>query len=156
MANEPLITIEGNVSREPDLRTLPNTGKPVLDLPVLQTPRRKRGDEWESLPPLAYDLTVFDEMAEYVARSLPKGTAVIATGRVRGVRTYQHNGETRVVTLVTVDTIGPSLRRATAEVVARQKGEVPAPFQSRGTSAPQQQQAGAGWPTAEPGAPWGA
>lgn len=158
MANEPIIYIEGNVARDPQLKQLEGSGKPVLDLSVLQTPSRKRGDEWEDLPTLAYDLTVWGPVAEHVARSLPKGTAVVARGRVRGVRTYESRGEIRVVTLVDVDSIGPSLKHATAEVVRRGPGQSPSPFQARPQGGQQQPSSdpwgaatGGGWPTATPG-----
>ena len=55
-------------------------------------------------------------MAENIAASLSKGNAVVATGRLR-CRTWETTeGDKRVTVEMTVDDIGPSLRRAVAKV----------------------------------------
>ena len=55
-------------------------------------------------------------MAENIAASLSKGTAVVATGRLR-CRTWEtKEGDKRSAVEMTVDDIGPSLRRAVAKV----------------------------------------
>ena len=55
-------------------------------------------------------------MAENIAASLAKGNAVVATGRLR-CRTWETTeGDKRVTVEMTVDDIGPSLRRAVAKV----------------------------------------
>ena len=55
-------------------------------------------------------------MAENIAASLAKGNAVVATGRLR-CRTWETpEGDKRVTVEMTVDDIGPSLRRAVAKV----------------------------------------
>ena len=132
MANEPRITVEGNVSWDPELRQTQN-GKRVTGIKVLQTPRKKQGEQWADQPTLEFELTLWDDEAEYAVTSLPKGTSVLAIGRLTGVETYQSKGETRIKHKVAVENIGPSLRKATAQVTRRARGEQ-APAQQQGVS----------------------
>ena len=65
-------------------------------------------------------------MAENIAASLAKGNAVVATGRLR-CRTWETTeGDKRVTVEMTVDDIGPSLRRAVAKVTKASREHAPA------------------------------
>src|SRR5699024_8985475 len=103
---------------------------------------------------------LWDEEAEYAVASLPKGTAVMVLGRVVGLDTYESQGETRAKVKVAVENIGPSLKRATAQVSRRSKGQGGA--QQSGTWGAQtaQEAPAQGWATQEPAQPadgaWGA
>ena len=56
------------------------------------------------------------DLGENIAASLAKGAAVVATGRLRA-RTWQaDDGTKRAAVEMTVDDLGPSLRRALAKV----------------------------------------
>ena len=60
--------------------------------------------------------SAWKELGEHIASSLPKGSRVIAQGRLKQ-RTYEtKEGESRTVVELEVDEIGPSLRYATAQV----------------------------------------
>lgn len=156
MAGEARIEIEGNIGRDPELRQA--AGKSVVGITVLVTGRRKRGDQWEDGETVAYECTLWEDEAENAVASLQKGTAVLVVGRLVGVDTYESQGETRAKVKVAVEAIGPSLKRATAQVSRRARGQgaVHAPQQQaggwgqpqQGFQAPQESQ---GWATAEPG-----
>lgn len=150
--NEAKITIEGNVARSPELRQT-GSGKQVTGVTVLVTGRRKQGDEWVDGETVAYECTLWDEEAEYAVASLPKGTAVVVLGRVVGLDTYESQGETRAKVKVAVENIGPSLKRATAQVSRRTRGQGGQGQQQSGSwGAPAAQEAPAqGWATSEPG-----
>lgn len=115
MANEPLITVVGNLTADPELRFTPS-GAAVANFTVASTPRTKQGDEWVDGEPLFLGCSVWREYAENVAESLQKGMRVIVQGRLKA-RSYEtREGEKRTVFELDVDEVGPSLRYATARV----------------------------------------
>ena len=65
--------------------------------------------------------------AENIAASLTRGSAVVATGRLR-CRTWEDKdgGAKRAAVEMTVDDIGPSLRRAVAKVTKATREHAPA------------------------------
>lgn len=115
--NEPLITVVGNVVVDPELRTS-QAGKPWVTFRVASTPRvrdRSSGN-WVDGETLWLGCRAFGEMAENIANSLTKGTRVIVQGRLSS-RSYTDNqGQQRTSLDLDVDSIGPELRFATAQV----------------------------------------
>ena len=116
MANEPTITIVGNLTADPELRYVSN-GVPVASFTVASTPREKNRDtgQWEDGEPMFVRCSVWRDHGENVAGSLTKGMRVIVQGRLQQ-RSYEHNGERRTSLELQVDEVGPSLRYATATV----------------------------------------
>lgn len=117
MANEPVTTITGNLTAEPELR-FTNEGRPVASFTIANTPRfPDRGTgQWKDGETWFVPCSAWGDMAENVITSLTKGAAVVATGRLR-CRTWQTGeGEKRARVELTVDEIGPSLRRNVAKV----------------------------------------
>ena len=114
MANEPLITVVGNLTADPELR-FTASGAPVANFTVASTPRTKQGDEWVDGEPLFLGCSVWREYAENVAESLQKGMRVVVQGRLKA-RSYEKDGQKRTVFELDVDEVGPSLRYATARV----------------------------------------
>lgn len=116
MAGEPIITVTGNLTADPDLRYV-SSGIPVANFTVASTPRTKNNQtgQWEDGEALFIRCSVWREYAENVAESLSKGMRVVVTGRLQ-VRSYEQNGERRTSIEMQVDEIGPSLRYATAQV----------------------------------------
>jgi single-strand DNA-binding protein len=117
MANEPVITVVGNLTADPELRTV-GSGNQVADFTVASTPRtfNRQTNQWDNGEPLFLRCSAWREMASNVQASLTKGTRVIVTGRLT-TRSYQANdGSTRQSLELRVDDIGPSLRFATARV----------------------------------------
>ena len=94
MAGEPILTVVGNLTADPELR-FTNAGVPVASFTVASTPRKKNQQtgDWEDGEPMFLRCSVWRDYAENVAESLTKGTRVMVTGRFT-VRSYQtNNGE---------------------------------------------------------------
>lgn len=125
MAGETIITIVGNLTRDPELRTL-NNGSTVVNFTIASSERRFNRDtnQWEDGDTLFLNCSAWDSshapLASNIANSLAKGMTVIAQGRL-AQRSYQaQDGTQRTVVELRVDQIGPSLRRATAQVARQQ------------------------------------
>lgn len=123
MAGETVITIIGNLTREPELRSTSN-GENVANFTIASSDRRfnRQTNQWEDGDTLFMNCSVWGGMAQHVAQSLHKGMRVIAQGRLQQ-RSYQaKDGTNRTVVEMQVDEIGPSLRNATAQVQKIQRG----------------------------------
>ena len=97
MAGETPITIVGNLTADPELRTTGNGGT-VVNFTIASTPR------------------TYSPMATNISQSLSKGMRVIAQGNLTQ-RSYQtQSGESRTVVELRVNEIGPALSRNTAQV----------------------------------------
>ena len=116
MANEPTITIVGNLTGDPELRTT-SSGQSVCNFTIASTPRtlNKQTQAWEDGEAMFVRCSVWREYGENVAQSLGKGMRVIVQGRLQQ-RSYEHNGERRTSLELQADEVGPSLRYATATV----------------------------------------
>ncbi len=121
MAGEPIITIVGNLTADPELRYV-SSGIPVASFTVASTPRtmNKQTQQWEDGEAMFVRCSVWREYGENVANSLTKGTRVVVTGRLQ-VRSYEHEGQRRTSIEMQVDEVGPSLRYATAQVQKTQR-----------------------------------
>jgi single-strand DNA-binding protein len=117
MANEPQLTMSGNLTGDPELRFLPN-GTAMVKFTVASTPRtlERASGQWKDGEPLFLSCTAWRDMAEHIAESLTKGTRVIVSGRLRQSRWQNDEGEKRSAYGLDVDEIGPSLRFAQAKV----------------------------------------
>lgn len=116
MAGEPVITIVGNLTGDPELRYV-SSGTPVASFTVASTPRslNRQTNQWEDGEAMFVRCSVWREYAENVAESLSKGMRVVVSGRMT-VRSYEYNGQQRTSIELQVDEIGPSLRYARAQV----------------------------------------
>jgi single-strand DNA-binding protein len=115
MANEPIITIVGNVGSEPDLKFTPS-GAAVCNFSVAVTPRRKTQDGWEDGDATWYRVNAWRGLAENIAESVPKGTRVIVQGRLENRKYESRDGGTGYSLEITADACGPDLMWATARV----------------------------------------
>jgi single-strand DNA-binding protein len=76
-----IAVITGNLTRDPELRSLPS-GTPVCDLRVAVNSRRKdQNGEWVDKPNY-FDVTVFGPQGENCATYLSKGRPVAVEGRL--------------------------------------------------------------------------
>ncbi len=116
MTGEPIVTIVGNLTGDPELRYV-SSGTPVASFTVASTPRtqNRQTGQWEDGEAMFIRCSVWREYAENVAESLLKGMRVVVTGRMT-VRNYEYNGERRTSIELQVDEVGPSLRYARAQV----------------------------------------
>ena len=126
MANETIITVVGNLTADPELRYTQN-GLPVANFTIASTPRTfdKNSNEWKDGETLFMRCSVWREFAENVAGSLHKGDRVVATGTLKPNTYETAQGEKRTTMQLDVDEIGPSLKRATAQVArtASERGQ---------------------------------
>lgn len=117
MAGETTITIVGNLTADPELRTL-QSGVNVVTFSIASTPRTfdKNQNQWVDAPALFMRCQAWRDLAAHIASSLTKGMRVVATGRL-SQRTYEdQTGVKHTVVEMTVDEIGASLRYATCQV----------------------------------------
>ena len=150
MANEPITTITGNLTDDPVLR-FTAAGRPVASFTIANTPRFPSRDtgEWQDGETWFVRCSAWGDMADNIATSLSKGQAVVATGRLR-CRTWEtDDGAKRAAVEMTVDDLGPSLRRAVAKVTKaiRERPD--------GTAAAQQQAGNGQQAASAPAAPAG-
>lgn len=157
MSGETVITVIGNLTADPELRWT-QAGAPVADFTVASTPRAydRNAGEWRDGDTLFMRCSVWRETAENVAESLRKGMRVIVQGRLTQRSYDTQQGERRTVVELQVDEVGPSLRRARAQVTRVQAQAASAPS----ASAPGSGGAGGWAPSAMLDAPqhdpWGA
>lgn len=124
MAGETVITIVGNLTADPELRTT-SAGAQVASFTIASTPRswNRNTNQFEDGQALFMRCSAWRDLATHCAQSLAKGMRVIAQGRLQQ-RSYQaQDGSNRTVVELQVDEIGPSLRYATAQVQKMQSGD---------------------------------
>jgi single-strand DNA-binding protein len=77
------VIITGNLTRDPELRSLPSSNNSVCSLRVACNGRRKNAaGEWEDQPNY-FDVTVWGAQGENCARFLSKGRPVAIDGRLQ-------------------------------------------------------------------------
>ena len=153
MAGDTVITVIGNLTADPELRWT-QAGAAVADFTVASTPRTydRNAGEWRDGDTLFMRCSVWRETAENVAESLRKGMRVIVQGRLTQRSYDTQQGERRTVVELQVDEVGPSLRRARAQVTRVQAQAASAPSASASASG-----GAAGWGQEAPQHdPWGA
>ena len=143
MSGEPIITIVGNLTADPELRYVAS-GTPVASFTVASTPRNlnKQTNQWEDGEAMFVRCSVWREYGENVAETLTKRMRVVVTGRLT-VRSYEYNGEKRQSIEMQVDEVGPSLRYARAQVQKVSRGQNAAQASQDRFSGPQTQNTGA-------------
>lgn len=137
----PYETIVGNLTADPKLRTTGNGSKVVnFRIAVNQRRRNKQTNQWEDGDVWFLNCNAWDGehhmLASNIAASLRKGMPVIACGRLHQREYQAKDGSSRSVVEMTVDHIGPDLRKSTVAVNRQQQ--------------PAQQQNGWGTPAAIP------
>lgn len=123
MAGETIITIIGNLTADPEIRTT-GSGASVASFTIASTPRtwNRSTNQFEDGQALFMRCSAWRDLATHCAQSLAKGMRVIAQGRLTQ-RSYEaKDGTQRTVVELQVDEIGPSLRYATAQVSKAQRG----------------------------------
>lgn len=154
MAGETVITVVGNLTADPEMRTTRN-GSTVANFSIAATPRvfDKQSNQWVDGDALFLRCSAWRDLATHCAQSLAKGMRVIAQGRLQQ-RSYQaQDGSNRTVIELQVDEIGPSLRYATAQVQKMQSGGYQGNANGGGYQQPQQAQQQSQAPADDP---WGA
>lgn len=123
MAGETVITVVGNLTADPEMRTTRN-GSTVANFSIAATPRvfDKQSNQWVDGDALFLRCTAWRDLATHCAQSLAKGMRVIAHGRLTQHSWEDEQHQKRTAVELQVDEIGPSLRYATAQVQKMQSG----------------------------------
>lgn len=110
---ETVITIVGNLTADPELRTT-GQGAQVASFTIANTPRQynRQTGQYEDGDALFLRCSAWNDLAQHCVRSLAKGMRVIAQGRLKQHSYQAQDGTNRTVVELTVDEIGPSLRYA--------------------------------------------
>ena len=137
---ETVITIVGNLTADPELRTT-GQGAQVASFTIANTARvyNKQTGQYEDGPALFMRCSAWRDMASHCAQSLAKGMRVIAQGRLQQHSYQAQDGTNRTVMELQVDEIGPSLRYATAQVsrISRKVPSTAIPPRRRQPSTPE-------------------
>ena len=120
------LTIIGNLTRDPELRSTPN-GVNVCDFTVAVNRRNRRDDQNQPEADF-FRVTAWRQLGENCARFLAKGRKVCVIGPV-SARSYTANdGSTRVSLEVTADDVEfLSSRYETGDAAPAQNAAAPAP-----------------------------
>ena len=120
---ESVVTITGNVSRDPELRFTPS-GVAVASLAVAVNHRRKEKgtDEWIEQVSF-YDVTCWNQLAENVSESIMKGARVTVVGRMEQQNWETPDGDKRSKLVVIAEEVAASLKWATCEISRNERGD---------------------------------
>jgi single-strand DNA-binding protein len=90
------VIITGNLTRDPDMGTLPGSGTTVCSLRVACNGRRKNNQtgQWEDQPNY-FDVTVWGAQGDNCGRYLTKGRPVAIDGRLRWREWTSQEGQKR-------------------------------------------------------------
>jgi single-strand DNA-binding protein len=113
--HEPTISVIGNLGGDPQLRYTPN-GVAVCEVRMATTPSRKVGEEWHDKETIWFRLSCWRELGENVAATLRKGDRVVVLGKLLQNTYEKRDGSTGTDIVIDVTSIGPDLKRCTAEV----------------------------------------
>ncbi|MBA3408150.1 MAG: single-stranded DNA-binding protein [Solirubrobacterales bacterium] len=99
------VVLTGNLTRDPELRSLPS-GMSVCSLRVACNTRRKNNSsgEWEDKPNY-FDITVWGAQGENCARFLAKGRPIALDGRLEWREWQDKEGNTRQSTEIIADSV---------------------------------------------------
>ena len=117
MSNETMVTLQGYVGGDVQLRTAGETC--VANIRVACTPRRysRRNDEWVDGATQWYTVNAWRALGEHCARSLRRGDPVIVHGRLNA-RTYVNKNSIEVTTFeVEALTVGHDLNRGVSQFI---------------------------------------
>jgi single-strand DNA-binding protein len=122
------VTLTGRLTRDPDLK-FSQAGKAVARFAVVTSRRVKdrNTNEWSDADTTFWDCVAFGELANNIAESLEKGTAVVVTGHASQEEWTTKDGEKRKSLKVVAEDVAPSLRWASARVAKAGQQQSDAP-----------------------------
>ena len=111
------VTVSGNLTREPELRNLPNGGQSVCQLRIAHNDRYKDSSgEWADRASY-FDVSVWGGLGEWMANNLSKGQKVVVSGRLKW-REWGEEGNKRQSVDISADSVVPVVRDGPAAVAA--------------------------------------
>ncbi|MFF0613251.1 single-stranded DNA-binding protein [Nocardia tengchongensis] len=119
MSGETTLTIIGNLTADPIVRFMNDTGDAVVNFTVASTPRvfDAKSKQWKDGAALFLRCTQWREAGEHVADSLSKGDRVIVVGKLSQREYTDRDGVKRTVMELVADEVGTSLKYAVARPV---------------------------------------
>ena len=142
MARDNVLTITGNLTRDPELRYTPG-GVAVCNFGIAWNPPRKQDQSgnWVDQDPSFFDVSCWAELAEHVAQ-LGKGTRVTVVGNLEQ-RSWDDKttGDKRSKVEIRADEVGASLRWATVDVTRAERGGNGTPAKAPAGGAPKSYEA---------------
>lgn len=157
MAGELRLTLQGNVTGDPELRFTPG-GDPVVNFTVAQTSRVFKDGGWTEGDTVFLRVSAWKALSENSAETLRKGDRVVVTGVLKQ-RSYEtKEGEKRTVYEVQADDVAPSLMWASGALTKTSRGGSNGGGFNGGGNQQQQQSTNGGWGADTGGAAggWGA
>jgi single-strand DNA-binding protein len=99
------VTLTGRLTKDPELRTFPNSNNAVCNLRVAVNGRRKNAEtnQWEDQANF-FDVTVWGQQGENCSRFLSKGRQIAVDGRLRH-RTWTTEGQNRSAVDIIADSV---------------------------------------------------
>jgi single-strand DNA-binding protein len=107
------VTLTGNLTDDPELRFTPN-GVAVANFRLAVDQRVWDADGWKDGESSYFRVSVWRDQAEYVSRSLHKGTRCVVVGRLKSRSWETPEGQRRSAVEVDAEEVGMSLRFAPA------------------------------------------
>ncbi len=103
------VTVSGNLTREPELRNLPNGGPSVCSLRIAHNDRFKDASgNWADRASY-FDVSVWGGLGEWMAGNLTKGQKVVVSGRLKW-REWGDEGNKRQAVDISADSVVPVVR----------------------------------------------
>lgn len=101
MANVNTCTVSGNLTRDPELRSLPS-GTSVANIGIAVNRRYKdeNAEDGYAEEVSYFDISVFGKFAELVARKLRKGDSAVVQGRLKQSRWETEDGNRSRVEII--------------------------------------------------------
>ncbi|WP_330179640.1 single-stranded DNA-binding protein [Nocardia sp. NBC_01503] len=121
MSGETTLTVIGNLTSDPVIRTIPKTNDSVVNFTVASTPRvfDRQANQWKDGAPLFMRCTMFRDAADNIADSLVKGARVVVVGKLQQREYTDREGVKRQVIELVADEVGASLKYAVAKPIRR-------------------------------------
>jgi len=122
MANENIVHVVGNLTRDPELRFTPSgASNATFGIAVNRRWQNRQSGDWEEAVSF-FNVVCWRDLADHVAESLSKGSRAVVVGRLEQ-RSWddEKTGERRSVIEIVADEVGPSLRWATAQVTKAER-----------------------------------
>jgi len=110
MGGLPLVTFEGKVVGDPDLR-FTETGMAICKLRTVSNSRKfnKETNEWKDDKTCWLDVTCFRQLAENTAESIQDKDNVVVIGRLQTEEWTDKDGNKRSKQALIADSVGPAL-----------------------------------------------
>lgn len=123
MANEPLITVVGNLVADPEPR-ISQAGKSWVTFRVANTPRVRdsQSGDWSDGEALWLSCRAYGSIADNITASLKKGMRVLMLGKLTQRNYTDNQGNKRTSMEFETEAIGPDLTFATVSVTSSRGG----------------------------------